>query len=289
MIWTEISQAISDKTHSEFELENRRSVGGGCINQAYQLIGKQKSYFLKLNRANQVEMFAAEALALEEMYNTQTIRVPQPICWGVAESNSYLVLEWLDLGRGNNQSWQEMGKKLALLHQSGGENRFGWQINNTIGDTPQINDWDDNWADFFAEQRIGYQLRLANRRGGNFNNPNLIIETVRTKLKERDLSPSLVHGDLWSGNAASTLEGEPVIIDPAVYYGDREVDIAMSELFGRFPVSFYQGYNQQWPLDRGYEERKTIYNLYHILNHFNLFGSGYASQANSMIRKILKS
>lgn len=288
MIWTEISQAISDQTKSQFELENRRSIGGGCINQAYHLIGKQQSYFIKLNSANQVEMFAAEALALQQMYDTQTIRVPRPICWGIADNNSYIVLEWLDLGRGDHKSWQEMGKKLALLHQSAGENRFGWQINNTIGDTPQINDWYDNWADFFAEQRIGYQLRLANRRGGNFSNPNLIIETVRTKLKNRNLSPSLVHGDLWSGNAACTIEGEPVIIDPAAYYGDREVDIAMSELFGRFPASFYQGYNQQWQLDVGYEDRKTIYNLYHILNHFNLFGSGYISQANSMIRKILK-
>ncbi len=288
-MWTEISKAISDKTNSKFELENRRSVGGGCINQAYQLMGKKHSYFIKLNSASQVEMFSAEALALQQMYDTQTIRVPKPICWGIAETNSYIVLEWLDLGRGNNQSWQEMGIKLALLHQAGGENRFGWQINNTIGATPQINDWYDNWADFFAEKRIGYQLRLANRRGSNFRNPNSIIEAVRTKLKNRNPSPSLVHGDLWSGNASCTTDGEPVIIDPAAYYGDREVDIAMSELFGRFPSSFYQGYNQQWRLDTGYEERKTIYNLYHILNHFNLFGSGYGSQADSMIRKIVNS
>ena len=288
-MWTEIVSNISEKTNRQFELENRRSVGGGCINQAYQLIGREQNYFIKLNSASQVEMFAAEALGLEQMYQTQTLRVPKPICWGMAENNSYIVLEWLDLGRGGNQSWQEMGRKLALLHQHKGENRFGWQRNNTIGATPQINDWYDNWADFFAQQRIGYQLKLANRRGGNFRNPDSIIEAVRDKLNKRIPLPSLVHGDLWSGNAACTIDGEAVILDPAAYYGDREVDIAMSELFGGFPASFYQAYNQQWPLDQGYQQRKTIYNLYHILNHFNLFGSGYGSQADSMIRNILKS
>lgn len=285
-MWTKISKAISENTDSKFEIVNRNSVGGGCINQAYQLIGKEKSYFVKLNSANLVEMFSAEALALQQMYDTNTIRVPKPICWGVAENYSYIVMEWLNLGRGDNQAWREMGKNLALLHQVNQENRFGWQINNTIGSTPQINDWGSNWADFFAEQRIGYQLRLANRKGGNFENPSSIIETIRAKLKSRNPQPSLVHGDLWSGNASCTTDGIPVIIDPAAYYGDREVDIAMSELFGRFPLSFYEGYNQQWALDNGYEERKIIYNLYHILNHFNLFGSGYSSQAKGMIKKL---
>ena len=288
IMWNEISQAISQKTSNKFTIENRLSVGGGCINQAYQLIGKEQNYFIKLNNASQVEMFSAEALALQQIYDTNTIRVPKPICWGIAENNSYIVLEWLNLGRGDNQSWLEMGRKLALLHQAGKENRFGWQINNTIGATPQINDWGSNWANFFAETRIGYQLRLASRRGGNFGNSSLIIETIREKLKSRNPQPSFVHGDLWSGNAACTTEGEPVIIDPASYYGDREVDIAMSELFGRFPQSFYDGYQQEWALDKGYDERKTIYNLYHILNHFNLFGSGYGNQADSMIRKIMK-
>jgi fructosamine-3-kinase len=189
-----------------------------------------------------------------------------------------------------------MGRQLAQMHQQGtsglakGEalgGRFGWKMNNTIGSTPQINDWLDNWADFFAEQRIGYQLKLANRQGGNFADTNQVIAAVKEQLADRNPVASIVHGDLWSGNASVTAAGKPVIFDPATYYGDRETDIAMTELFGRFDPAFYQGYNQQWQLDPGYQQRKRIYNLYHILNHFNLFGGGYGSQAKSTIRQIL--
>lgn len=303
-MWSEIINRINKNITSKFELINHKSIGGGCINQAYQLIGKDKSYFVKLNNASQIEMFQAEAIALEEMYNTKTIIVPKPICFGISGNNSYLVLEYLNLGRGNNQSWAIMGQKLALLHQfhcppapnSEGEKiskvedlganfeyRFGWHRNNTIGSTPQINDWYENWADFFAEKRIGYQLKLANRRGGNFTNSQEIIEKVRKNLRNHYPSPSLVHGDLWSGNAGFTDNGQGVIFDPACYYGDREVDIAMTELFGGFPAAFYQGYNQQWALDDGYNDRKNIYNLYHILNHFNLFGGSYESQGKRII------
>lgn len=286
-MWKEIESAISQNTNESFQVINHKSVAGGCINQAYKLIGKDKNYFVKVNQASEVEMFAAEALGLEQMYSTNSIRVPKPICWGMTNSHSYLVLEWLDLSNGNNDSWLEMGRKLALLHRKGNSNQFGWERNNTIGSTPQINTWCGNWANFFAENRIGYQLRLANRRGGNFPDSNRVIEAVKEILSKRNPQASLVHGDLWSGNAACTSEGEPIIIDPATYYGDRETDIAMTELFGGFPAAFYRGYNAEWKLDQGYQKRKTLYNLYHILNHFNLFGYGYASQAASMIRQIL--
>jgi fructosamine-3-kinase len=285
-MWSEIINFINKNTTSQFELINYKSIGGGCINQAYQLIGKDKSYFVKLNSASQIEMFTAEAMALTEMYNTKTIVIPKPICYGISDNNSYLVLEYLNLGRGNNKSWEIMGQKLALLHQKKVEKSFGWHLNNTIGSTPQINDWCENWAVFFAEKRIGYQLKLANRRGGNFSNYQEIIDKVRQSLANHNPSPSLVHGDLWSGNAGFINEGEGTIFDPACYYGDREVDIAMTELFGGFPSAFYDGYNQQWALDDGYNYRKNIYNLYHILNHFNLFGGSYESQAKTMIQQI---
>ena len=287
-MWNQITEAITLKTGQDFQLVNTRSIGGGCINQAYQIIGKDIEYFVKLNSASQVEMFAVEALGLEAMYNTHTITIPKPICWGVAQNNSYLVLEYYSLGRSHNEGWMNMGKQLALLHQRGQASRFGWETNNTIGSTPQINDWDGNWADFFAEKRIAYQLKLAKRRGGSFHNSNGIIEKIRDYLATHDPSPALVHGDLWSGNASFTSEGKPIIFDPACYYGDREVDLAMTELFGGFPSSFYQGYQQQYPLDEGYERRKTIYNLYHIINHFNLFGGGYEYQAQNMIDTIIR-
>jgi fructosamine-3-kinase len=286
-MWKQIANSICQATNTSFTINTTRSIGGGCINQGYRIDDETRSYFVKLNRASQVEMFAAEALGLQQMAATQTITVPKPICWGMADSSSYLVLEWLDLSGGSQQAWQQMGGQLAAMHRLGTNDRFGWERNNTIGSTPQINTSNDNWADFFAEQRIGYQLQLAKRRGGSFPDTRQVIQAVRELLSDRSPEISLVHGDLWSGNAGITTNGAPVILDPATYYGDREVDIAMTELFGGFPAAFYQGYNDVWQLDSNYQQRKQLYNLYHILNHFNLFGGGYASQANRILQTIL--
>ena len=286
-MWTQIARAITEATGNNFTLANTKSVSGGCINQGYKITGNNNTeYFVKLNQASQVEMFAAEALGLKQMYATETITVPQPICWGTAANSSYIVLQWLDLGRGNDRSWTQMGRQLAAMHREGKSNRFGWERNNTIGSTPQINTQTDNWADFFAEHRIGYQLKLAKHRGG-FPDTNKVKSAVRDKLADRQPEASLVHGDLWSGNAAIATDGAPVILDPATYYGDRETDIAMTELFGGFPAAFYNGYNQAWQLDSGYQQRKSIYNLYHVLNHFNIFGGGYANQAKRIIGQII--
>lgn len=287
-MWNQISEQISQTTGKPFTISDRRSVSGGCINQGYRLSGENQSYFVKINQASRLEMFRAEALGLKQMLATQTIRVPKPICFGTSDNQSYLVLEWLDFARaGDHHSWEKMGRQLASMHQVQGVNQFGWSENNTIGSTPQINTWTSNWADFFAEHRIGYQLKLARRRQGNFPDAELVIAKVREFLQDRHPQPSLVHGDLWSGNAAILESGEPVILDPAIYYGDREVDIAMTELFGGFPAAFYRGYEQVWSLDPDYQKRKPLYNLYHILNHFNLFGGGYGDQANSMLLQIL--
>ncbi|OKH17083.1 fructosamine kinase family protein [[Limnothrix rosea] IAM M-220] len=285
--WQDIASHITAVTGHKFELETQGSVGGGCINEGYKITGLGQQYFVKLNRPNQSEMFAAEALGLQQMKATDSILVPQPICWGETQSNSYIVLEWLELGSGGASAWQEMGRKLAAMHRAGGSEQFGWDRNNTIGSTPQINTWCDDWAEFWAETRIGYQLRLANRRGGGFPDAKLVMARIRDILQDVMPQPALVHGDLWSGNAAIAADGTPVIFDPAAYYGDREVDIAMTELFGGFPPSFYQGYNEVWPLDAGYGDRKDLYNLYHVLNHFNLFGGGYGSQAKRIIQRLM--
>lgn len=286
-MWNQIAEQIKQATGKPFQVANTRPVSGGCINQGYAVSDDEQTYFVKINNAAQIAMFEAEALGLQQLSATQTIRVPHPICWGLSERSSFLVLEWLEFGRGDNASWEEMGRKLAALHQVGRSSQFGWERDNTIGSTPQINTWTDHWADFFAESRIGYQLRLAKKRGGSFPPENLVIPAIREYLIQHDPQPSLVHGDLWSGNAAVTVKGEPVILDPATYYGDREVDIAITELFGGFPAAFYRGYNQVFPLNDGYQRRKTLYNLYHILNHFNLFGGGYGSQASQMLQEIL--
>ncbi len=288
MMWTQIDAHISQVTGEKFQSQQRRSVGGGCINQGYAGSNGEITYFVKQNLASQVAMFEAEALGLEEMLATASIRIPKPICWGTADNSSYIVLEWLELGSGNSNSWEEMGRKLAAMHKASSSQGFGWKTNNTIGSTPQINTWTADWTEFYIKHRLGYQFQLARRRGANFPQQDKLLTTIPELLADHQVQPSLVHGDLWGGNAGCTVLGEPVIFDPATYFADREVDIAMTELFGGFPAAFYKGYNEVFPLDADYEQRKTLYNLYHILNHFNLFGGGYSSQANRMIDQILR-
>jgi fructosamine-3-kinase len=301
-MWTQIATRISEVTGKTFEINQRRSVPGGCINQGYAVSGNTGTYFVKFNQASKLEMFEAEALGLRQMLATDTIRVPKPICVGTAVEFAYIVLEWLELGSGNNtESWEALGCQLAAMHcwhplqsstppnsssREGSQNRFGWDVKNTIGSTPQINTWTSNWAEFFAEYRLGYQFKLARSRGGHFPLEAKVMAAV-PKLLNHQPQPSVVHGDLWGGNAGITTSGEPVIFDPAVYIGDREVDIAMTELFGGFPTAFYRGYGDICAMEEGYKRRKTLYNLYHILNHFNLFGGGYGSQANRMMEQII--
>lgn len=285
-MWAQIDEQITQTIGQKFESRDRRAVSGGCINQGYRITDGTQAYFVKLNRASQIAMFEAEALGLQQMLATQTIFVPKPICWGTAADSAYLVLEWLELGRGSHQAWGEMGRQLAKLHQAQGATAFGWERNNTIGSTPQINTWTADWTQFFTQHRIGYQLQLAKQRGGHFPQGDRLLAAI-PELLTHNPQPSLVHGDLWSGNAAVTQSGQPVIFDPALYWGDREVDLAMTELFGGFPAEFYQGYNQIFALESGYQQRKPLYNLYHILNHFNLFGGSYESQANQLLRSLL--
>ncbi|KAM3091060.1 fructosamine kinase family protein [Phormidesmis sp. 146-35] len=286
-MWKQIEQKISEAIAQPFEISDRTSVSGGCINQGYKVTNGSRSFFVKLNRASQFAMFEAEALGLSELSATNTISVPKPICYGVSSDHAYIVLEWLELDRGNRESWEKMGCELARLHQFTKSTAFGWEQNNTIGATLQLNPWTSNWTTFFTQHRIGYQLQLAKQRGGKFPQSDRLLDTIPELLANHHPQLSLVHGDLWSGNAAVTQSGDPVIFDPATYWGDREVDIAMTELFGGFPSEFYQGYHQIWPLSDSYKQRKTLYNLYHVLNHFNLFGGGYESQANQIMRSLL--
>lgn len=285
-IWADIAGQISQAVGHPFEAKQTRSVGGGCINQAYGVSNGETTFFVKLNQASKVAMFEAELAGLQEIYNSQTIRVPQPVCCGLAGSSSYIAMEWLELGS-RGSAWDTMGQHLAAMHRVSSDLGFGWHSANTIGETHQPNDWQESWLTFWRDQRLGYQFKLAKRRGGTFPQQQDLMATLPDLLAGHDPMPSLVHGDLWSGNAAITAAGEPVIFDPATYFGDREVDLAMTELFGSFPTAFYDAYEAAYPLSAGYSTRKTLYNLYHIINHFNLFGGGYAAQANRMIQQLL--
>lgn len=284
-MWDQMAFHIQSVMGRPFDCSDRVPVGGGCINQAFRVRDVQGSYFVKLNQVNKVSMFEAEALALQALGASGSIRVPLVVCWGVVSAQSYLVLEWIDFGP--SQNWAEMGRQLAQLHRSTTSQGFGWHQDNVIGETPQPNPWTQDWVEFFVEHRIKHQLRLAHRKGKRFTLAEKLVRKIPQILKNHNPDPCLVHGDLWSGNAAFSLLGEPVLFDPATYYGDREVDVAMTRLFGGFPEAFYQAYHASWPLDTGYEQRRVLYNLYHILNHFNLFGGSYASQAEQMMQQVI--
>ncbi len=289
-LWNAIAQAIADATGQPFSIARQNGVGGGCINEAVTLEGRDgRRFFVKLNGADKGEMFAAEAEGLEAIAATGAIAVPAVVALGEAAGRAFLVLEQLDLGRGGEEAMARLGHDLAALHRHGAD-RFGWHRDNTIGATPQHNDWCDDWTTFWREQRLGFQLDLArhNGYGGALQRKGAeLLARLDELLDGHRPRPSLLHGDLWSGNAAVLADGRPVIFDPAVYHGDREADLAMTELFGGFGPAFRSAYEAAWPLDPGYSRRKTLYNLYHILNHLNLFGGGYLGQAEAMIDRLL--
>lgn len=285
-MWEQIAIAISQSIGQKFVGDRIQSKSGGCINQTAKISDGDRHYFVKTNQASLLEMFIAEAIALQQIYDTHTIRVPKPICWGIVEDTAYLVMENLELG--TKQNWEIMGRNLAAMHKVTSDRGFGWERNNTIGSTPQINNWTEDWIKFWIEYRLGFQISLAKRKGWICNvSEQDLYATIPSLFRDYQPQPSMVHGDLWSGNAAF-VESEPVIFDPALYFGDREVDLAMTELFGGFPSHFYQAYQAAYPLNQGYQKRKNLYNLYHILNHFNLFSGSYGSQANRMITDIAK-
>lgn len=269
--------------------KNSRPVGGGDINQSYILHTTDGPYFVKCNHAELLSMFEAETEGLLELSRTNAVRVPKPLCTGTTHTEAYLVMEYIDLDSGKPLNYAVFGDQLAEQHRLIA-NQFGWRRDNTIGSTPQINTPADDWVDFFRLHRLGYQLRLVEENGAS---PMLIdkCRQLLDKLHQFFINytpqPTLLHGDLWRGNVAADQNGDPVIYDPAVYYGDRETDIAMTTLFGGFAESFYAAYQQAWPLDPGYATRKHLYNLYHILNHLNLFGGSYEIQAQRMIDLLL--
>ncbi|MGW8247428.1 MAG: fructosamine kinase family protein [Acidiferrobacterales bacterium] len=284
--WNHIAERIQHATGKHFAASSHRGVGGGSINDAYVVSGKDQKYFVKLNRPNLVDMFEAEAAGLAEIANSESVRVPQPICYGVGDGNSFIVLEYLELGNGD--SAQALGRQLAAMHRTTRE-QFGWDRDNTIGSTKQVNNWTEDWIEFYGQHRLLFQLGLpgAQRFGQQLIAAGEeLVDNLGVFFEAYQPVPSLLHGDLWGGNYATTRDGAPVIFDPAVYYGDRETDIAMTELFGGFGGRFYDAYNEAWPLDPGYRIRKTLYNLYHVLNHLNLFGGGYGGQAYSMIGRL---
>ncbi|MDC9725934.1 MAG: fructosamine kinase family protein [Gammaproteobacteria bacterium] len=284
-----IVRGIEANTGSSLAGYSLSPVSGGSINTTYQLRTDEHAYFIKLNQPHLESMFEAEAHGMKEMRALNCVRIPEVICYGQGDGHSYLVLEYIELGSLKGNAGKLLGKQLAQLHNHT-QNFFGWGINNTIGSSPQHNNREHDWLTFWQQHRLGIQLKLAAKNGfsGRLQNKGqTLLESLHVFFDNYSPEPALLHGDLWGGNAGADPQGNPVIFDPACYYGDRETDIAMTELFGGFNSDFYTAYQTEYPLDSGYKTRKILYNLYHIINHVNLFGGGYLSQAESMIDQLL--
>jgi len=301
----ELAAAIGRASGTPFVVADTRAMRGGDISEAFTLSDGARTFFVKVQPAARLPMFEAEAAGLAELAAANAVRVPHVICHGIAAGQAYLVLEFLRIRPHGDAA--QLGRQLAQQHRVGAA-QFGGARDNWIGATPQPNAWMDDWVEFWRARRLGFQLKLAaqNGYGGALQRDGeALMARLDGFFAGYRPQPSLLHGDLWGGNHGFLDDGSydlscpsghgksespcgaPVIFDPAAYFGDRECDLAMSELFGGFAADFYAAYREAWPLDAGYAGRRTLYNLYHILNHANLFGGGYAAQAQRMLAQLL--
>ena len=263
-----------------------RPLGEGVGGARWRLGTEGQYWFVKTGDA---DMLAAEADGLGALATHGALRVPQVLDVGAADEEGFLLLEWLPLVRGSAGDAARLGEALARQHLAPAE-RFGWPRANFIGATPQFNTPSGDWPAFFREQRLGFQLRLAAENGHRGELQALGAElqaSLGAFFAGYQPAPALLHGDLWGGNWGTAADLGPVVFDPAVYCGDREADLAMTELFGGFPAEFYAAYAALAPLDVGYPVRRRLYNLYHLLNHLNLFGEGYLGQCLNLLRRSL--
>lgn len=286
-LFEDLAAEIARATGAPFALRDTRAVAGGDISASFTLGDGVRQFFVKLQSIGKASMFEAEAEGLAALAAADAVRVPDVVWRGEIGGRACLVLEHLTLTHHGDAAG--LGRQLARQHRVTAP-KFGAEADNWIGSTPQPNGWRGGWIDFWREQRLGFQLRLAARNGYT----GRLQQTGERLLAGLDAlfdgyapQASLLHGDLWGGNHGFLADGTPVVFDPAVYYGDRECDLAMSELFGGFSPAFYAAYREAWPLEDGHELRRTLYNLYHILNHANLFGGGYASQAGRMAAELV--
>jgi fructosamine-3-kinase len=260
-------------------------VGGGDINEAARVVTGRREYFVKWNLRSLPRLFEVEARGLRLLQSARAVRVPEVVA--VIEQPPSLLLEWIDARGSKAAAGTTLGRQLAQQHRLLGAT-YGLDHDNYIGANPQINRPAASWIDFFRDHRLGFQIDLARSKGRLNPKRALLLDRLSSRLDEwideARCAPSLLHGDLWGGNFITGPDGEPVLIDPAVYYGDREAEIAFTELFGGFGQPFYAAYNEAWPLAPGYAERRELYNLYHLLNHLNLFGEGYGGSVDAILR-----
>lgn len=287
-----LNDTIKNEFGNNVTIRNRRPVSGGDINRSYALeLSDGSKVFMKANRRENADFFRAEAEGLAAIRETGTIRVPALIASGTDDDESFLLLEYIESGAGGRQSSEELGTGLAMMHMTDAarfvtEGHFGFTSDNYIGAGEQINTPKQTWVDFFIECRMIPQYERAYRYfdSGERRAIERFLYRLDRLLAEPE-RPSLIHGDLWAGNYMTDAEGHPWLIDPAVYVGHAEADLAMTELFGGFDRAFYDAYKNAAGIDPNYKDRRDIYNLYHLLNHLNLFGEGYLHSVQTVIRR----
>jgi len=259
-------------------------LGGGDINEVSLITSKQeKKFVLKVNDAKTLPgMFPAEKQGLEALFKTSCIRIPKVISTGISEDKAYLLLEYIPHGKQGGDFWETFGEQLACLHKNTAD-KFGFEIDNFIGNLPQKNTWESSAGRFYVNQRLRPQLEMAEKQNFKLGISSDFLENIEDNIP--DEAPALVHGDLWSGNFIISSKGEPCLIDPSVSYAPREMDLAMMKLFGGFDRKLFYVYEEEFPLERGFEERVPLWQLYYLLVHLNIFGAGYRNQVMNIIRK----
>eukprot|EP00741_Cyanophora_paradoxa_P006339 tig00000980_g6145.t1 len=296
-----VQPEITDALRKEADVKDIlrvRSIGGGCINEAMCIETDAGSFFAKVNGSIGRKMFDAEAVGLKAMYMTKTVRVPEPICVGSLGSGGSFFVMYLESGSGGGSALQKtLGRQLAEMHLAppvslegyGAPKAFGFFLDNTIGATPQSNRWHDDWVSFWAEERLKKQLELAEGRFGDGalrEKGRALLDLLPALFDGLEVRPALLHGDLWSGNYGVGPAGEPVIFDPATYYGHSEAELSIMKMFGGFSPAFFDAYHAVIPKAPGFEKRMQLYQLYHYLNHLNLFGRGYYGSCVSLLSSL---
>lgn len=285
--WQKLLTALREHDIRVSVSDMPRPVGGGGISSAWRARAENQSVFLKTGPLSSLEMFLAEADGLKELAQAKAIRVPKVLGCVYSRTESLLAMEWIDFQLASESTEWMLGRNLAKLHRYSAD-RFGWRRDNTIGPTRQRNGWSDDWVRFYKENRLAFQLELAAENGfrGDLQLLGMrLLDNIGHYFGDYWPEASLLHGDLWGGNWAAA-DSTPVIFDPAVYYGDRETDIAMTKLFGGFGPAFYEAYEEAWPMSAGHERRERLYQLYHVLNHLNVFGATYLARAERMLQEM---
>lgn len=285
-MWHSIAKQISDALHRPFHISRREPLIQDDECRRMLLEGSGLTVFVKLLPRHQLEQLALEMRGLERLRQAQCVRLPQPYCCGCAGEQAFLAMEFIPLSTGVSEDWFGLGQQLADQHEKSEQGMFGWDEDNYFNDLSQPNRWQRNWAQFFAEQRIGWQLQLLAEKGIHLSNIAELITIVQRLLSNHHPQPALLHGNLWS-NKLGFAQGNAVLLDPACYLGDREVDLAMSELFDALPEAFYNGYYSRWQAPEGQDQRRIIYNLYPLLAHLNRYGEPYRQVVEKQLHQVL--